>query len=151
MTLRTTIRDESGNEREHEASTPQDIGELVETLVESGAAEARIEHADRPESGGGGPDHQLHAAVRSSYGYLRYSGPISGADHVQDPVVPIGHPKSPGASGVEHSYPATTGLELALLTEALHEFDTTAELPTCLAWTTEAQVEANDPRPLQRG
>lgn len=150
MTLRTTIHDESGTEREHEATTPQDIGELVETLAEAGATEARIEHADRPASEGG-PDHALHAAVRSTYGYLRYSGPISGAEHVQEPVVAIGHPKSPGAEGTEHSYPATTGLELALLTEALHEFDTTAELPTCLAWTTEAQIADNDPRPLQRG
>jgi len=150
MTLRTTIRDESGTEREQEASTPQDIGELVEALVDSGASEARIEHTERSGSDGGS-DHALWAAVRSTYAYLRYSGPISGAEHVQDPVVPIGHPKSPGTEGVERTYPATTGLELALFTEALHEFDTTAELPTCVAWTTEAQIENNDPRPLQRG
>lgn len=153
MTLRAMIRAESGNEREYEASTPQDIGELVEALAESGVDEAGVEHPDRPENSDGTADHLLHVAVRANgYGYLRYSGPISGAEHVQDPVVPIGHPKSPETTGPNKvRFPATTGLELALLTEALHEFDATAELPMCLAWTTESQIEANDPVPIKRG
>lgn len=153
MTLRATIREESGDDRSYEAATPQDIGELVEALAESGVDDADIEHADRAERPEGGPDHVLHAAVRSNgYGYLRYRGPISGAEQVQEPVVPVGHPKSSETTGTKNArYPATTGLELALFTEALHEFDATGELPTCLAWTTEARIEANAPKPIERG
>ncbi len=155
MTLQATIRVQSGTDRQFEASTPQDIGELVELLAEAESDDARIEHARSPRERDDGEevaDHVLYATVRSNgFAYMRYIGPISGAGDVRDAVVPLGHPKSPEARGTNNShYPATTGVELALFTEALHEFVATAELPTCVQWTTETQLEASDPAPLTR-
>lgn len=145
--LRATIRLRPGTDREFDASTPEAIGELVDALAEPESDDARIEHTGRPSA-----DHVLYACVRKGFVYLRYLGPISGAEDVDEAVVPIGEPKSPEARGTTNStYPPTTGLGLAHFTEALHEFARTAELPTCVQWVTEsALASSKNPRPLQR-
>jgi hypothetical protein len=143
--LRASIRVEPGNDREFEASTPEAIGELVDVLTEPESDDARIEHDGRAR------DHALYAAVRGAFGYFRYLGPLSGAAEVDEAVVSIGLPKSAEAHGTNNAvYPATTGLELAHFTEALHEFARTAELPTCVQWVTESALRQGNPRPLRR-
>lgn len=150
--LYADIHSQSGSDRRFDAATPQAIGELVDLLADPDSDDARIEHTGRSGAGGaGGSDHVLYVAVRDGLAYLRYEGPVSGAPNVLDPVVPVGSLESGGTRskrGVR--YPASTGLELAHFTEALHEFARTSELPTCVQWVREADLDSGKPAPVAR-
>ncbi len=148
--LRASVRTYLSGGRTLEAGTPDAVEDFVASLAEASADDAYIEHMGRPrqidpDEGDEVGDHVLYLAVRDCWGYIRYLGPVAGHPEITDAMVPVGDPKSPMTHGTFNvDYLPTTGVSLPLLKRALKEFIETAELPTCLTWAKESEVENNE-------